>query len=249
MKLVYDIGMYDGADTQYYLESGFRVVAVEAHPGLITASAEKFASQVAAGQLVLINAAVAQNSGQQVELITAESDLGSSSLFPDRLLNKSEGQRFKVETIALQDLFGRYGVPYFLKVDIEGADRECILALTKETKPNYLSFEAGEDLLEVFEHVVACGFTRFKIIDQTNFLPIQEAGGLKHRLARRAIRALGFDEPRMRRIAGRNFVVSHSAGPAPWESAGRWMGHAQTLALWKRKQAEKHSNWYDFHCA
>jgi hypothetical protein len=31
-NLIYDFGMHDGADTDYYLRKGFRVVAVEADP-------------------------------------------------------------------------------------------------------------------------------------------------------------------------------------------------------------------------
>jgi hypothetical protein len=32
--LIYDLGMHRGGDTQFYLEKGFRVVAVEANPGV-----------------------------------------------------------------------------------------------------------------------------------------------------------------------------------------------------------------------
>ena len=31
-KLIYDIGMFDGADTRYYLNKGYKVLAVEANP-------------------------------------------------------------------------------------------------------------------------------------------------------------------------------------------------------------------------
>ena len=32
--LIYDIGMNHGEDTAYYLSKGFRVIAIEANPGL-----------------------------------------------------------------------------------------------------------------------------------------------------------------------------------------------------------------------
>ena len=35
MALVIDVGMYDGADTAYYLSMGYRVLAVEANPALV----------------------------------------------------------------------------------------------------------------------------------------------------------------------------------------------------------------------
>jgi hypothetical protein len=34
MRTIFDIGMYDGAESAYYLQSGYRVVAVEANPEL-----------------------------------------------------------------------------------------------------------------------------------------------------------------------------------------------------------------------
>lgn len=58
MRTVFDIGMYDGADTKYYLESGFRVIAVEANRDLIASAQKKFASYLSAGQLVCVNKAV-----------------------------------------------------------------------------------------------------------------------------------------------------------------------------------------------
>lgn len=58
MNKIFDIGMYDGADTAYYLESGYQVVAVEANPDLVECAARQFSASLASGQLVLINAAI-----------------------------------------------------------------------------------------------------------------------------------------------------------------------------------------------
>ena len=38
-------------------------------------------------------------------------------------------------------MFDEYGIPYYLKVDIEGADELCVLGLNKIKKPQFLSFE------------------------------------------------------------------------------------------------------------
>ena len=34
-ELIFDIGMYDGSDTRYYLNEGFRVLAIEENPVLV----------------------------------------------------------------------------------------------------------------------------------------------------------------------------------------------------------------------
>ena len=39
--LIYDIGMHEGEDSEFYLLKGFRVVAVEADPDLCQAAAER----------------------------------------------------------------------------------------------------------------------------------------------------------------------------------------------------------------
>ena len=43
METVFDVGMFDGADTAYYLESGYRVVSVEANPVLVQRAEKTFA--------------------------------------------------------------------------------------------------------------------------------------------------------------------------------------------------------------
>ena len=39
-KLIYDIGMYDGSDTRYYLNVGFRVLAIQKNPVLVKRARE-----------------------------------------------------------------------------------------------------------------------------------------------------------------------------------------------------------------
>jgi len=86
-RLIYDVGMYDGLDTRYYLDSGYKVLAVEANPELVARAHQHFGKEIRAGQLVVVHAAIGCGAGQTVELITAQDDLGSSSLIqlPTRL--------------------------------------------------------------------------------------------------------------------------------------------------------------------
>ena len=52
----------------------------------------------------------------------------------------------------MHQLFEQYGTPEYRKVDIEGADRLCVLALTQDTRPSYLPFEAGDDADDLLSH-------------------------------------------------------------------------------------------------
>jgi FkbM family methyltransferase len=247
MRTVFDIGMYDGADTAYYLQSGYRVVAVEANPQLVQRATEKFAAEIASGHMICVNAAIS-TSRDPVELVLSSGDPGSSSVFSDRVAYKLPIGSITVPGMTMQDLLSRYGAPFYVKVDIEGADRLCVLSLNWENRPEYLSFEVGDDVEELVEHARKIGFGKFKIVSQTSFRELANQGCLRDRIVRRVVRELGYDDCRQIRRARRFFVSGHSSGPGPWESDGRWYSADKTLSRWREATATGTlSGWYDIH--
>jgi FkbM family methyltransferase len=248
MGTVFDIGMYDGADTAYYLQSGYRVVAVEANPELVQRATERFAAEIASGQMICVNAAIS-TSRDPVELVLSGDDPGSSSLFGDRVAHKLPIGSITVPGMTMQDLLSRYSAPFYIKVDIEGADRLCVLSLTSENRPEYLSFEVGDDLEELIEHARKIGFGKFKIVNQTSFRELANQECLYDRIIRRVVRKLGYADCRRIRRAGRFFVSGHSSGPGPWESDGNWCSADKALSRWRQAKATGKSSgcWYDIH--
>ncbi|MGH6678137.1 MAG: FkbM family methyltransferase [Bradyrhizobium sp.] len=247
MRTVFDIGMYDGADTAYYLQSGYRVVAVEANPELVQRATEKFAAEMAAGQMICVNAAIS-TSHDPVELVLSGADAGSNSIFGDRVAHRLPIGSITVPGMTMQDLLSGYDAPFYVKVDIEGADRLCVLSLTSENRPQYLSFEVGDDVEELIEHARTIGFGKFKIINQTSFRELANQKSLYDRIVQRLVRELGYTDCRQIRRAGRFFVSGHSSGPGPWESDGYWYSADKTLARWREaKTAGTLSAWYDIH--
>src|SRR2546422_1355163 len=61
--LVFDIGVNNGDDTAHYLRRGFRVVGVDANPAMIASCEQRFAAEIRAGRLVLVNAGLAAEEG------------------------------------------------------------------------------------------------------------------------------------------------------------------------------------------
>jgi hypothetical protein len=61
----------------------------------------------------------------------------------------------------------KFGTPYYLKVDIEGADPLVIQALNNEDLPAYVSFEAGPATVWTLSRLATLGYDRFKCVDQT----------------------------------------------------------------------------------
>ncbi len=248
MKTIFDIGMYDASDTEYYLSEGHKVIAVEANPKLVDQATERFESQIAQDQLVIVNAAVSNVSGQDTTLYLSGDDMGSSSIDREMVATKNPSGSFTVQSIAITDLIEIHGVPHFLKIDIEGADRSCILPLTHENRPSYLSFEVGDDVEELIDHLCAIGFEKFKAINQINFLELGNQQSLSYRSKRKLIRWLGYKNPRYVRRSGRWFLVEHSAGPAPWVSDGAWQTADGLMQKWREASSSGElGGWYDIH--
>lgn len=248
-KSVFDIGMYDGSDTAYYLECGHRVVAVEANPDLVAAATQRFADAIASGRLTCVHGAISPD-GEAVELNLSAQDLGSSSVYAERVADRRPMGSISVPGLTLPQLIERHGLPDYLKVDIEGADRLCVLALTEELRPAYLSFELGDDVDELIAHLASVGYRRFKIINQVTFRELANQGNFRDRLARRVMRGLGYDRPLLVRRAGRFFRGEHSSGPAPWCSDGAWRPADTTRErLREARRGDGLRGWYDIHAA
>src|ERR1700755_2614507 len=61
--LIFDVGMHLGEDTEFYLQKGFRVVAIEADPSHCAQVEKRLAVNVASQQLVILNVAIAKEAG------------------------------------------------------------------------------------------------------------------------------------------------------------------------------------------
>jgi len=53
--LIFDVGMHNGEDTEFYLSRGFRVVGVEANPDLVRGLEKKFAAEIADGRVTIVD--------------------------------------------------------------------------------------------------------------------------------------------------------------------------------------------------
>lgn len=240
---VFDFGMYDGSDAHYYLETGHKVVAVEANPALCAMAAKRLDKYVMSGQLIIENVAISNTPGT-IDLHVCGQDLGSSSIVAERLEERFALGKYTVPTVTYDHLMAKHGKPTFLKIDIEGADKECVLSLKHETVPPYLSFEAHNDLEAMVDHCHGAGYRDFKIIHQPSFRCIQNQECLNERIGMKLVRLAGYDKPLTKRIDGRYHVLGHSAGPAPWHSDGRWYDRKEILAAWRNS---RRSGWYDVH--
>ena len=223
LPLVLDIGMFDGADTEYYLDTGHRVVAVEANPTLVALATDRYADAVRRGQLTILNVAISATNAP-VTLAVSGFDLGRSSTVHGRLDAREIAGTYTVPGLTMRDLIAQYPErARLIKFDIEGADASCLAAITRENRPDALSWEVGEEgVSAILPSLLAVGYTRFKLIDQTTLRELSRRPYLPDRIAKRLLRYMGMAKPQLVRRGNYWFKPIHSSGPAPWESDGPW---------------------------
>jgi FkbM family methyltransferase len=254
-ELIFDVGMNDGSDTAYYLFKGFNVIAVEANPTLCEAAAKRFSEAVAAGRLRIENVAIAKDPGVLPFYISSK-DIWSSF---DRATATKDGctaTALDVTCLRTADLFAKYGVPYYLKVDIEGADSFCLADLDANCLPVYLSFECGKESSGEVKKLEGLGYKRFKLINQawlefrSDFEKETGSRRLRRRLRRKINNVMRGRWHNEWRFEG------GSSGPFGEDADGDWVTANEFLAIhdrWKKlddlHSTSMHSFWFDVHAA
>jgi FkbM family methyltransferase len=223
-NLIIDVGVHQGEDTEYYLKKGFRVVGIEADPQLYNNIKHKLQPYIDNGQLQLLNLAIAPQDGE----ITFYANLNHSvwgTISPDWVQrNKIFGtnsQEITVQGCKFENILQQFGIPYYLKVDIEGADMLCVKALQHfDTKPQFISIESDKNswnnLLAEFNILKKLGYQKFKIISQQNItqqtcpFPPQEGKYIEHKFE------------------------FGSSGLFGEETPGKWLSEPQAINHYKR---------------
>lgn len=210
-KFIVDLGLHLGQDTAFYLKKGFNVVAVEANPALAGAARRRFRKFIAKGRLVIINKGIARNSGELTFYVN-KTNSSWSSFVKEIGARGGEFETVKVETITLPSLLSEYGMPYYLKVDIEGYDEIAVASLADfRVRPKFVSLENGYP--RALKLLVSLGYDRFKFINQAEVMR----------------QTLPFP-PREGRFALHRFEYE-SSGAFGDEAPGGWLDESQALSV------------------
>jgi FkbM family methyltransferase len=212
--LIYDVGAHRGEDTAHYLRCGYRVVAVEANPYLANQLSQRFASD----PVVVVNAGIGSRGGTATFWVNEANDEHSSF---DREVGCRDGtpcHPVEIECVTFRSLLESHGVPFYLKIDIEGADGLCLNSLSPDDLPAYVSIEAHT--ADYVDRLSDLGYRDFKLVDQTRHSP-------------RVLQRLGLAR----------FPVGTS-GRFGESTRGRWQSADRVVQAWRSAGTDA---WYDFH--
>jgi FkbM family methyltransferase len=174
--LIYDVGLFDGEDTASYLFHGYNVVAIDANPVMIEMARLRFAREIQDKRLTLLNVGISNTPGTETFWVSDKPDWSSF----DRTIASRNGtghRSIHVPVVRFAQLVAEYGVPHYLKIDIEGNDRLCVEALKGRTLPKYISAESecvgdstllsDDEATAMLESLRDVGYRRFKLVDQS----------------------------------------------------------------------------------
>ncbi|HLY17781.1 MAG TPA: FkbM family methyltransferase [Bryobacteraceae bacterium] len=266
--LVFDIGLHNGDDAAYYLHLGYRVIGVDANPLLTAQCTHRFQSEILQGRITVINAGVLRAPGEFAFYRNLTDDTWSS-FDPEKGKKAGAWKELTVPCVTTGQLIGQYGQPFFMKVDIEGADPQALDPLTSATTPAYVSLELNETD-PILERLIELEYTAFKLVDgathrsttpifdhQAGWRLLRKAGRmapiLRHAIASlpRPLRPKSeYDPPGVYSPDGYRFTAQ-SAGPFGELADGPWLSPAAALrrvkALRNDYRRAGETLWWDVH--
>lgn len=270
-NLIVDIGMHKAEDTNYYLKKGFKVVAVDADPFLISNAQKNFSDYISKNQLILLNYAVSNVDNEEIDFHISQNTVWSS--LKKEISNRQNliKDTIKIKTRRLSSIFEEYGIPLYCKIDIEGYDVTALSTLKGITVlPQFISAESecygdtetftDEQALDSLNKLHEIGYSKFKLVDQSTLCVLKHNqrfyrlfnNKIKNQHFKKFIKYFNY---RIRKHTNRlrlNLKFNYkfpfgSTGPFGNDLNGEWVDYksAKDLLLYHRNSfyTENQTNW------
>jgi FkbM family methyltransferase len=165
MDLIFDVGANIGDMTNIFKNNAKKVVAFEPNPQLSNQLRYRFNMD----NVVIDPRGISDDIGIKNFNISAAHTI--STLSDDWVTNSRFSDLnawdlvLEIETITLDKAIDEYGVPDYIKIDIEGYEYEVLTSFTKLLNHTIISFEWAEEqkskLIEIINHLHHLGYNKF----------------------------------------------------------------------------------------
>jgi hypothetical protein len=165
MKLVIDIGANVGNTVEEFLNNSEQVICFEPNPALVSHLKNRFFKR----PVVVDGRGVSNHRGKQIFKI---SNTNTISTFSEDWINNSRftdlyewKREVEVETITIDDIIDEYGIPDYIKLDIEGYEYEVLTSFSKLLPNTVFAFEWAEEQKNkinlIINHLTNLGYNQF----------------------------------------------------------------------------------------
>jgi FkbM family methyltransferase len=177
--MLFDIGANRGLYTLANLSKYEKIILIDANPELCQQLRKIFASQP---KCVIEHLLVSKDSGVPFYFCQADT-LSTASLFwvnSSRFTQTHSWQRVdNLLTAGIDQLVEKHGIPSYIKIDVEGYEKNVIMSMTRRYCPIAFEWaeESLEEILETIGYLDGIGFQEFAVQqkDDYDYLPPTEA--------------------------------------------------------------------------
>lgn len=184
MKLVFDIGANLGDTVKIFTNVSEKVIAFEPNPTLIKGLKETFENN----NVVIDSRALSTEEGKKIFNISKADSVSTFSqdwIDNSRFSNKVYwNYPTEVDTTTLDNIIDEYGIPDYVKIDVEGYEYEVLSSLTKFLPETLFSFEWAEEMKEkislTIKHVYDLGYKSFSFTEGDDVLFDNQINWMKY---------------------------------------------------------------------
>jgi len=174
--LVFNVGASIGTRTDLFASFGAKVIALEPQPEMARRLRSRFKNDP---NVTVIEAAAGPEMGVVELMLCGDNPIPLATAEPawieaiednycDNWPMESWSQKITAKQITLDSLIDRYGLPDFIKIDVDGYERPVLQGLSQKTPT--LCFEVtlpyGDPAIDVVADVANLGYTEFNYLVQ-----------------------------------------------------------------------------------